>query len=219
MIPGRKRIQRMKEHIYLGALAVGLSVAGLACDPNVVGADPVLEESTDDGVAEGYPDGPYGVADGDIVANLAFSGFFTETATAGPGRSYGPVDFQRIRALGRYRYLLLNVAAEWCSGCRVEAQILPARFIDWSARGGYVMSVIIENTLGRAADRAVLDQWRATYQMNYTMVHDPRDRIRGEFATNTLPINVIIDLETMRIVNQKIGEDLRFLDTFESLLE
>ncbi len=218
MNPGRKRIKPMKEHIERGVLAV-LAVSAAACGTNIVGADPVLPDTTDEGAVEGYPDGPYGVGDGDIIENFVFSGFFAETATASAQSSYQRVDFQRIRSLGRYRYLLLNVAAEWCSGCRVEAQLLPDLFNDWSPRGGYVLSVIVENTRSQLADRAVLDQWRATYQMNYAMVHDPQDRIRSAFATNTLPINVIVDLETMRIVSQKIGEDLRFLDTFGSLLE
>ena len=195
-----------------------LGVAG-GCDPNVVGADPVLPEAVDAGPVVGYPDGPYGVENGDVLDNLAFSGFFTETATSGLSSAYEPFDLQRIRAIGRYRFLLLNVAAEWCTGCRVEAQLLPGRFLEWAQRGGYVLSVIIEDTATRPASRTVLDRWRATYQMNYAMAHDPQAEINGRFAPPGLPLNVIVDLETMEIVDQRLGEDLRFLDAFESLLE
>ena len=64
-----------------------------------------------------------------------------------------------------------------------------------------------------------LDRWLGTYPINYTMVHDPRANINSKFAPTGLPFNLIVDLETMEIVQQKIGEDLRFLDIFDSLLE
>ncbi|MEO1335181.1 MAG: redoxin domain-containing protein [Myxococcota bacterium] len=179
-----------------------------------------MSESDDPGLVLGYPEGPYGVDNGSIIKNMVFSGFFSETASTGVANEYiETIDFQQIRALGTFRFMLLNVGAEWCAGCRVEAQLLPGRFDAWAEQGGYVMSVIIEDQSARPATRNNLERWLATYPINYTMVHDPRGNINSRFAPSGLPLNVILDLENMEILSQKVGEDLRFLDLFESLLE
>ena len=204
--------------MVIGTLVAGLCVA--ACDTNRVGGNPAMLE----GGAQAdlrYPEGPFGVANGDVIDNFTFAGYFSRSSTVGPDMAgfEEAIDFQAVRTLGRYRFMLLNIAAEWCTGCRVEAQLLPQRFRDWDERGGYVFSVIIEDSVSRQATKRNLDRWLQTYPINYTMVHDPFGNINSQFAPPGLPLNVIIDLETMEIRNQKVGEDLRFLDIFDSLLE
>lgn len=206
----------------MGIAAVGaVLVAG--CDTNFVGGDPLVPDDAgfiDSGFEETYPEGPYGVQNGDIIENLVFTGFFAQTSTTGLDPDLNPnIDFQQVRRDGRYRYMLINVAAEWCSGCRIEAELLPDKFVDWGKRGGYVFSVLTEDRVSRPATEPNLRRWVSTFPINYTMVYDPRANINGKFAPPGLPLNVIVDLDTMQIVNQKVGEDLTFLDIFESLLE
>ena len=79
-----------------------------------------------------YPEGPFGTVNGTTIENLVFAGYFAQDAKTGPTSAFSTlIDFQQVRRLGNYRYMLINVAAEWCSGCRVEAQLLPSRFLDW----------------------------------------------------------------------------------------
>ena len=203
--------------IYLGIVLGGLIATG--CEPNIVGADPVLPEQSVDRRGD-YPTGPYGAVTGSILENLNFAGFFSEGPQTGLSNKFAEgIDFQQVRELDAYRFMLINVAAEWCTGCRVEAQLLPGKFAAWAENGGYVFSIIIEDTFTRPAARSNLERWLSTYPLNYTMVHDPQGLINDRFAPTGLPLNVIVDLDTMEILNQRVGEDLRFLDIFESTLE
>ena len=48
------------------------------------------------------------------------------------------------------------------------------------------------------------------------MLHDPHGQINDRLAPIGFPLNIIIELETMTIVDQRIGEDARFFDSFEA---
>ncbi len=169
-----------------------------------------------------YPPEPYGSAVNDTLENLSFSGYLKLT----PGVVDPMVDeyveglsFQQIRETGAYDYMILNIAAEWCAGCRVEANQLPPLYNDWASRGGFVMSVLTENTASLRARRRHLDSWVANFPINYTMVHDPGGGIITTFGYDTLPLNVIVRLEDMQVLAVVFGEDPSVFTRFSNLLQ
>ena len=201
-----------------------------SCGANVVGALPepdagprpdatVGEDGGVDPLA--YPAGPYGAFLGDTLVNMAFNGYVNDHPSEGPVEGGGYVEgysFQDVRTLGRYKFMLINVAAEWCQGCRVEAQQIPGLYEAWADRGGYVFSVLTENSASNPAAKRHLDAWLATYPVNYTMVHDPESIVLRNLGYDSLPLNVIVNLETMEILYRVIGEDFAIFQTFEGLL-
>ena len=210
--------------------ALALVVLAAGCGQNIVGALPLEDAGVQPDAGEGvdagvdpnaYPDGPYGAFVGDTLVNMAFNGYVNDHPSEGAVENSGYIEgytFQDVRELGRYRYMLINVAAEWCQGCRVEAQQIPGLYEAWANRGGYVMSVITENSSSRPASKRNLDAWVATYPINYTMVHDPESLISRNLGYDTLPLNVIVDLETMTITHRVFGEDFAIFQTFDGLL-
>jgi hypothetical protein len=212
--------------------ALGLCAVGLlsACGTNYVGALPPVDagptpdagEGVDGGVdPAAYPAGPYGAFVGDTLVNMTFNGYVNDSPEEGLVESGGYVEgfsFQDVRTLGHYKFMLINVAAEWCQGCRVEAQQIPGLYAAWARRGGYVLSVLTETASSRPAAKRNLDAWVATYPINYTMVHDSESLISRNLGYDTLPLNVIVDLETMEILYRVFGEDFAIFQTFEGLL-
>lgn len=224
------RIRRLHRPLRLAALAAPLLVA---CGTNYVGErlpDPDAGAPADAGPSDGadagedpnaYPPGPYGGNVGDTIENFTFNGYVNEHPSEGAVEASGYVEgftLQDVRELEQYDYLLVNVAAEWCSGCRIEAQTIPGLYEPWANRGGYIMSVITQDNSGRTASKRNLDRWINTYPINYTMLHDPQDFIYDRIGPESLPLNMIIDLRTMKILHRVIGEDFGVFDTFESLL-
>ena len=58
---------------------------------------------------ETYPEGPYGVSEGDIIDNLSF----TDSEGA-------PFQFEDMFSDENNKLLLLSTAAGWCTACREE---------------------------------------------------------------------------------------------------
>lgn len=206
--------------------ALCLSLLVVACGPKIVGGDLVrpdagLSEQDAGEQTNAYPEGPYGVTEGETLQNMTFAGYVNQAPEDGFVGDSGYVErfsLQDIRQLG-YRYLLFNVAAIWCVSCQVEAQELPSDFEKWAPLGGYVVSVLKEDAFFEPATKAHLDQWISSYSTNYTMLHDPRGEIDFVLAPAALPTNVMIDLETMKILRVRQGDDPEFFSFFETRLE
>ncbi len=211
-------------------LILGFCGGFFGCGQNLVGGIPDTGARTpvdagpmpDTGMeANPYPEGPYGPFVGDTISNFFFNGYVNDHASDGPVETSGYVEgfeFQDIRRLGSYDFMLINIAAEWCQGCRVEAQQIPGLYEPWANNRGYVMSVITQDARSGPALKRHLDAWISTYPINYTMVHDPQGFIDNEIGPAVLPLNIIIDLRTMEILYLVYGEDFAVFETFEGLL-
>lgn len=205
-----------------------LGLLALACDPNIVGtpldSGLVPEDGgplPDAGGAD-YPPGPYGTTVGDVLPNMIFAGYLTPTPAGAPvsGLPYtDPVTLADLRAAGIYRYLLLNVAAEWCVPCQAEAEVLPAKYTAWASKGGLVASVLTEDSNVLLATKRNLDDWIRAYDTNYTMLHDPRGEVSRILAPPTMPLNLVVDLTTMRILRRQTGDDPEVFVDFEARLD
>ncbi len=205
------------------SLALWTSLALVGCGSNVVGTGPDAGTNggADQGVVEGYPPGPYGINEGDVIQNMTFSGFVNASPDDGVVDQSGfeqTVSLSDFRDMG-YRYLLFNVAAIWCVSCQVEATAFPGKFRDWAPKGGYLLSILIEDAQMNPATTTHLDQWVRMYQPNYTMLHDPQGTVQDVLAPPNLPVNVMIELSTMKIIRIRNGDDPEFFQFFEERLD
>lgn len=210
-------------------IALGL-VALIGCGENIVGEPPAsfyaprdagdVDPDRDGGVST-YPAGPYGGSAGDIVENAQFAGYLTDRPVDSiRGNEYlEVVTFEDLRDIDGYDYLLFNVAADWCAECKLEAREFPNQYAEWAPRGGLLVSVVIEDTNARPATKVVLDNWLRSQRPTYTTLHDPSAFVNRVLVPPTLPLNVVIDLETMEILRTQVGTDPAVFEFFESLLE
>lgn len=205
--------------IRLTVCALALSAA--ACGDNLVGALPEGYLEAQSGGADAglsYPAGPYGTEPGATMADMQLEGYLR--VEPGAAASYQPLSIAALReADADARYLLLNVAAEWCTGCRTEAETLAARAVAWSEKGGAVLSVLVQDASGGAAGKGNLEGWASQYNTNYSFVADPQALIAQRFGVDVLPLNLIVRLDTMEILQKSVGDNLAFLDGYTELLE
>ncbi|MEQ8280670.1 MAG: redoxin domain-containing protein [Deltaproteobacteria bacterium] len=213
-----------------GALILAGAAWLVGCGDNVVGEPPAWYyaprdagqiDPDRDGGTPTYPVGPYGGEAGDVIENAAFAGYVTEMPVDSiRGNEYiESVTFEDLRDIEGYDYLLFNVAADWCAECKLEAREFPNQYAEWAPRGGLLVSVVIEDTNARPATKQVLDNWLRSQRPTYTTLHDPSAYVNRVLVPPTLPLNVVIDLETMTILRTQVGTDPAVFDYFESLLE
>ena len=197
-----------------------LLLGALSCGGNVVGGTPDAGPRADQGVDQNYPPGPYGINEGDVLQNMTFSGYVNMAPGDGVVDQSGYEDSVSLASLREngYRYVLFNVAAIWCVACQTEARDFPGYFEDWAPKGGFIMSVLIEDAQTMPANKGHLDSWVSMYQPNYTMLHDPQDEVTQVLAPANLPLNAMIDLDTMRILRIRQGDDPEFIQFFEERL-
>lgn len=217
--------QRDRPEVWLSARLVPFAVLSLVgCGENFVGNPPdgFQPSSTIDAIpVEGYPEGPYGPAEGDVLVNMSFDGYFTANPSAvrvSDLEFREGISFDEVRNLEGYSHMLLTVAAEWCKPCREEAVILPQLFDDWATRGGYVLSVMTQDIRYNTASRENIDDWARRYNTNYTMTFDANGDVASTLNPSTVPLNVVIELDSMTILRRRAGEDPDTFRFFEQLL-
>lgn len=168
-----------------------------------------------------YPDGPFGVHKGSVIANFAFYGYANASAAltltrielaefynpTGDGLfeegSVFPVGTPKPRALA------ITVGSVWCGPCNYEADmVLPDLYAQYAPLGGEIFSQLADGpTVGKPATEANLHAWGTKYDVQYPLVIDPgwESRLGALFAENAFPTNIIIDPRTMTIVEAIAG--------------
>ncbi len=117
----------------------------------------------------------------------------------------------------RGRPVLLNVWATWCAPCRREKPFLQGIDDRLGPRGLQVVGVSVD--VGRATGD--IERFLEEFQVRYTILHDPDQRIMSRYSVPGLPTTYLIDSEgTIRLV--RIGlvteEDHEFLAVLEDMV-
>ncbi len=172
---------------------------------------PAVDAGETDG---GYPAGPYGVEKGQVLQNASFVG-----RKGGLDTARETFDLESLRA-GGARFFVFNVAAFWCSPCKEEAKEFQATIVPkYGPKGVAFLSVILQDAARRPATDANVDTWITTYQITFPTARDPAGFVNTIFNPDTMPLNMIIDLKTMKIVEKIIGADIaRVNATLDRLL-
>jgi thiol-disulfide isomerase/thioredoxin len=171
-------------------------------------SEPAGKTAADSGTtASGsYPAAPYGTEVGQAVENGTFRGRKGGLAT--PRETFDLASYYAMRAAGK-RYLVLNVAAFWCSPCKEEAKEMQSRIVPtYGPKGVAFLTIILEDASRRPATDANVDTWIETYGLTYPVANDDDGYVTQFFDKSAMPLNMIIDLQTMKIVTKVVGADL-----------
>ncbi len=185
------------------ALALPLAALVLACSSSTTPAQ--SGACTESGPA-GYPACPYGTDKGEVVANASFIG-----RRGGMGTERETIDlasYHAMRASGK-KVLVVNVAALWCSPCREEAKEFQKAIVpEYDPKGVAFLSVVLEDSSRKLSTDDDVDTWIKTYALTYPVARDPEGYVTEFFDRNQMPLNMVIDLETMQITAKIVGADI-----------
>lgn len=157
-----------------------------------------LGENGDDDVSprEGYPAGPYGVGEGDVIADLAF--------VDPDGASF---TLRHVYADGHNRLLLASTAAPWCTACVEEQPDLQNLHQTYGPDGLFVMVSVFEDAQYQPAEAADAARWRDEHEVDFQVVADPGFVFDAYYDSSLTPMNMLIEVETMTIFRINTGWD------------
>ncbi len=150
-----------------------------------------------------YPLGPYGSNNpevGETLADLAFFGFHRlgyskELISEG---DYGETSFSDYRDSGA-NYLLIHVAAAWCSSCLLGAIDLQAAASEIVAGGGELLELIVDGQgVGVDPTKNELELWAEYGGLRFTTSGPGADQTREVFPEREHVY--IVDLQSMKVV-------------------
>jgi hypothetical protein len=177
-----------------------LCTVASACDAN----DPAPPRSKPTVFDAGgsYPNGPYGVSNGSVIADITWHGW-REPASAG----YDPDAFETIAlsdyydpgGTAGYRAIFVNASARWCSICKIEQKHLRAKRDTWGPRGVVFIEALFEDGGSAPAQPSDLVAWGNTYSIDWTLVLDPTNKLGKFFDRAASPMNMIINAQTMEV--------------------
>lgn len=184
------------------------ALAACACGSNTPKIPPELL-ATSGCNSPDYPSGPYGVEEGDTLADACFRGFRDPSKVSHSESSLSTIafsDYYDPTGSKGYRAILINTAAVWCSACRSEHEGLSEKNSVYAPQGLRILSTLFQDAKGDPATFHDLGTWVDTFSSNYAMVLDP-DYQLGDFArADTAPLNLVIDARTMKIEKVLLGD-------------
>ena len=215
---GRASVRRLSAG--LGAVATVLAVGLCACGtnrPEIPAGLLGVCESTDAG---GYPAGPYGTEEGDLVGDLSFMGWRDPSAVGYEGDLVKIAFSDYYDPTGKsYEVLLVNTCAGWCLACRDEHRTLPAFYSQWAPEGLVIISAYFQNALRDPPSVADLSAWTMASASNFPMVLDPDFQMQAYASADSAPLNLVVDARTMRILKKVLGNQPEVINPFiESVL-
>lgn len=184
-------------------LVVALGAFATACSSEPAGR---AQQDSGSTVNASYPAAPYGTEVGQVVENGTFRGRRGGMSTT--RETFDLASYYAMRAEGK-RYMVLNVAAFWCSPCKEEAREMQSRIVPtYGPKGVAFLTIILEDASRRPATDANVDLWIQTYGLTYPVANDDDGYVTQFFDKSAMPLNMIIDLQTMKIVTKVVGADL-----------
>jgi len=197
---------------------VALIGCPVACsDAGAVGPVTVKQNCVSTDAGAPYPPCPYGIEVGQTVENASFVGH--KAGLDSPRETFDLASFHAMRASGT-KYLVLNVAAFWCSPCKEEAKEFQASMVpEYSKKGVAFLSVVLQDSARRPTTDNDIDTWIRAFKATFPVARDPDGYVARFFDPSTMPLNMVIDLATMKIEQKVIGADLpRVKATLDRLL-
>ncbi|MBK9001698.1 MAG: hypothetical protein IPM35_38745 [Myxococcales bacterium] len=153
-----------------------------------------------------YPSGPYGVSVGKVVdPKLSWQGYVKGSATPTTISISDYFDCDGTRGVNA---LFLSQAALWCGACQTEASALNGHMSGgWTQKGIEVLVLVIEDKLGNPAQLKHAESWKNTFKaQGWSVAADPAFSFQGP-GSNGLPLGIIVDPRTMKIVDKSSGYD------------
>jgi hypothetical protein len=149
-----------------------------------------------------YPGGPNGVSQGSIAdGSLTWQGYADGANQLSTVTIKDYFDCDGSKGINA---LLVLTSASWCGACQQEAQEMPATIASWAGMGIKVLTLMIEDDNSNPATPPVALAWKNQFGLSNAVVADP-DFSFAPPGSVGLPLNVIIDPRTMKIVDTEEG--------------
>jgi len=161
-----------------------------------------------------YPSGPFGTAVGDIVPNIRLYGYPL-------GSAKDPKNTWKEISLAQYwdpdgtkgangvpnKTLFVDVSARWCSYCKLEAETLDAQCKAKAAKGLVCYTSLFQDDVGNPATREDINFWKETFGLEFAITVDPAFQWGIFFPQEATPLNLFVDLKTMKVAGMCFGAD------------
>jgi len=173
-----------------------------------------------------YPAGPYGTTRGATIANLAFSGW-KHPNLAG----YDPAKFETVRLSDFYdpdgvtgiKILAINASAVWCSVCRAEYESMHTDDVYGTLhpKGLEILGTLFEDNAFFPAQPKDLKTWGeySKHAVTFPLGLDPGFKLGAYFNSDATPLNMLVDVRTMTIVQITMGISATYWTQVQALLE
>jgi len=231
----------MKLPIFTVLVAATCSLAGCSSSPLTGVSDTQGEPGAPSGSAganagggvvgpsstwAAYPAGPYGTGRGATIENLSFSGW-KHPDLAG----YDPTKFETVRLSDFYdpdgrtgvKLLAINASAVWCSVCRAEYADMNANqvYSTLQPQGLEILGTLFEDNAFYPAQPQDLKNWGklSSHAVKFPLVLDPGFKLGAYFDSDATPLNLLIDVRTMTIVQVTMGYSATYWSQVQTLLQ
>jgi hypothetical protein len=157
-------------------------------------------------VACQYPQGPYGLGQGNTVEpTLTWQGFAEGMSQSSAVSIDAYHDCDGSKGIDA---VLFDVSAMWCEACQVEASDLASRMKTWTGQGIHVVTLVIEDAPGMPATVATAQAWRTMFKLDQTAtLADPAVALVSKAVAGSLglPYQILVDPRTMTITSTQEG--------------
>jgi len=173
-----------------------------------------------------YPAGPYGTGKGATIENLSFLGW-RHPESAG----YDVSKFETVRLSDFYdpegrtgiKLLAINASAVWCGVCRAEYQDMNATqvYATFHAKGVEILGTLFEDNAYYPAQPQDLKNWGvlSTHAVKFPLVLDPGFKMGAYFDSDATPLNMLVDVRTMKIVSLTMGYSTTYWSQVQTQLD
>jgi thiol-disulfide isomerase/thioredoxin len=162
-----------------------------------------------------YPSSPYGTSAGKVIDNslVVLYGYPMGNASDPKNRwstiqladFYNP-DGSKLNFAGvPYKTLFINVSARWCTVCQAEAAQLQALCSQYAPKGMGCYTAIFEDAAYNPATRDDVNFWMENYDLEFPICLDNQFLWGAFFKVDATPLNMFVDLKTMKIVDRMAG--------------
>lgn len=150
-----------------------------------------------------YPESGFGVNAGSYVnGNLAWQGYAEGSSQLGSVSIQDYFDCDGSKGINA---ILIDSSAVWCGVCQEEASDLPSQAASFQAKGIRVITLMIEDNSGNPATTSTATSWRNNFGLDaFSVVADPNFSFGGNGSVG-LPLQIIVDPRTMKIVAREEG--------------
>lgn len=178
-----------------------------------------------------YPAGPYGKDVGSVADNHSFQVSFYD-----PFFSCKSMKDQKLDgALGTrtitfedlykgsalcvdkpVKLAFFAITAGYCGTCQSELKTLAQKAAagEIDSRVIFINAVIATTVQTEKPDANFLWNAVSSYNMNFPQIADTSRTLRGYFTESSIPMNLGIDLTTMKVVYKKVGFSYSTIDSF-----
>lgn len=174
-----------------------------------------------------YPCGPYGTKTGSVLEDLRFLGYLDRNGDkkldtkSASSSDYGLTSMKEFHQTAKRKLVWIIVSAIWCSVCKKENQELAQLYKNGKIDSRVELyQVMFEDENYQPMNKAKLAQWIEAFgqptfayyagtPLTFPNVMDPSFKMGKYFDRAATPMNMLIDLKTMKIVYAKTGYSLQ----------